>query len=88
MGVIINTSGSSVRRKNDPVDYIYIYLLSLATPALLGLRSASSLSYKSPGSTGRITHLSLGVASEGASGLYAGSSHIRPANISHGWTEH
>ena len=61
--------------------YTYIYIVSLATPELLGLRSACFLSYKSPGSTGRITHLSLEINSECASGLYAGSSHIRPAKF-------
>ena len=61
----INTSGSSVRRKNDPVDYIYIYLLSLATPA----RSATSLSIRVLGPQAAFTP-SIWIASEGAFGLY------------------
>ena len=59
------------------MDYIYIYLLSLATPA----RSASSLSIRVLGPQAAFTP-SIGIASEGAFGLYAGgSSHIQPAKL-------
>ena len=62
------------------------YLHTNATPALLGLRTASSLSCKSSGSASGITP-TIGIASEGASGLYATFS-TYDRQFSDGRTEH